>query len=207
MASYDDAQSIAGGAVQTGVGLATGNPIAIIGGIASLAGSALSFFGASKQAQVQEQEAKVSSEIAGVQMQIDEQRRQLATNIYQRQSAENFRRTQLALHSARAAGVQSGLSAGKGQGSSGVQGGEAQVTAEGATNAFNLGQEYQIGQNVFGLTKQEDLYKMQLAQLGGTAASYAGISALGSSFAQAGPAITRLTGGFGLPNPGIGFQQ
>lgn len=207
MADYGDPTQAAeqglGGAVQAGVGLATGNPIAIIGGIASLVGAGMSFFGASGEAKVQQQEAQVSEEVAATQMQIDKQRQILAQAIYNRQVNENFRKTNIAYHTARAAGAAAGTSLIGGQQSSGVAGGMAQTEAEGATNQVSLGLNYQIGQNIFGLTQQEDQLKIQMAQLGGQAAGYAGQAALGGAIASAGPALTRLSGGFGLPNPGL----
>lgn len=198
--------SAVGGAVGLGLGLATGNPIAIIGGIASLVGAGMSFLGSSGEAKVQSQEAQVSAEIAGQEEQINTQRQILAQQIYQRQSLENFRRTNVAYHTARAAAVNQGVSAIRGQSGSGLPGGESQVEAEGAVNQTNLSDNFLIGQRIFGLTSSIDQYKQQLARLGGSAASYAGEASLGSSIASAGPALTRLSAGFGLPNPGIGFQ-
>lgn len=189
------------GAGELGIGLATGNPIAIMGGIASLAGSALSFFGASSASKAQAAEAAVSKEVSENEMLINQQRASLAAQMWKRQSLENFRRTQIARANAIAAGVNQGAGSGA-FASSGVKGGVAQTEAEGATNQANLDVNQYFSASIFGLTDTISKENIQLAGLGGSAASSLGLSQLGSSLAQAGPALTRITGGFGIPYAG-----
>jgi hypothetical protein len=184
-----DLAQIGEGAGEAGVGAATGNPIALIAGVA---GIATSIFGGVEQASVQRQEAGVSAEIAGYEEQINAQKKQLATNIYQRQLTENFRKTQQNVALGRAAAVNQGAQFG-----SGAAGGKAQAEAEGAYNTLSLGQDYRIGQNIFGLTDKIDQDQIRLAQLGGEAATYGGIASVGQGLTSGSMALGRLTGGYG----------
>lgn len=177
--------SLAGGAM----GAATGNPIAIIGAVA---GIGLSLFGGSEEAKAQKAEAEVSEQIAGYEQQINAQRQQLATDIYQRQSTENMRKAQQAGARSKAAATAQGAQFG-----SGAKAGEEQAGSEAAFNQQGLYQNYAIGQNIFGLTSQIDQAQIRLAQLGGQAAQGAGTAALGQGLTSGAMALGRLTGGFG----------
>jgi hypothetical protein len=181
------------GAVSGGItaltGAATGNPIALAAGVA---GIAMSLFGGSQEAKAQAEEAKVSAEIAGYEQQINKQRQILATATYNRQSTENFRKAQMAAHTARAAATNQGA-----QFSSGAISGEKQAYQKAAVNQQDLAENYQIGQNIFGLTDQIDAAQIRLAQLGGTAAEGAGLASMGQGLTSGAMALGRLTGGFG----------
>lgn len=181
---------IGSGATEAVAGAATGNPIALAAG---LAGIGLSIFGGLSQSNIQQQEAGVSAQIAGYEEQINKQRQLLATVTYRRQSIENMRKVQQSRSLARAAGVQSGAALT----SSGVRGAESQASAEGAFNQQNLADEYSIGQKIFGLTSSIDQDQIRLAQLGGQAATYGGISAIGQGLTSGAMALGRLSGGFG----------
>lgn len=177
------------GIAQAGIGAATGNPIALAAG---LAGIGLSIFGGTSQAGIQKEEAGVSAEIAGYEEQINKQRQNLATLTYRRQGIENMRKVQQSRSLARAAGVQGGAQFG-----SGVAGAEAQASAEGAFNTQDLAESYKIGQNIFGLTSSIDKDQIRLAQLGGQASTYGGVSAIGQGLTSGAMALGRLSGGFG----------
>jgi hypothetical protein len=191
----DTAMGAATGAATLGIGAATGNPIAMIQGIAALGGIGMSLFGTSKEAQAKKEEAELSTKEAQLEMQINEQRKQLATDIYNRQTTENFRTAQLAAHRSRATAVGQGA-----QYSSGARAGEEQQAAGAAWNQLGLMQNYQIGQNIFGMTSDIDQLKVQMAQLGTQAATGAGYAAIGSGLMQGSSALGRI-GGF-LPGGG-----
>lgn len=181
------------GVASLGVGLATANPLAVISGVTSLIGVGLSIFVSSEQSKIQQQEAQVSQQISGVEQQINAQRQQQMVISARRQQLQTIRSVQQARSQALAAGVNQG-----GQFGSGVAGGEAQASAQGAYNQLGVSNSLQIGQNIFGLTNQQDQLQAQLASLQGKSASYAGISSLGGDVSRAGPALTNIFGGFGF---------
>jgi hypothetical protein len=164
----------------------------IIGMAVAAAGIGISIYGGLQEAKVQQQEAQVSKEIAGYEMQINEQRRVQAGIQYQRQSVENIRMAQMAASRARAAGVAQGAQYG-----TGAKAGVEQAQSEQAFNQLGLYQNYQIGQNIFGLTSQIDYAKMKMADLQGSEAKWAGVAGLGSALAGGSMAIGRMSGGFG----------
>jgi hypothetical protein len=184
-----DLNQIGGGVAEAGVGAATGNPIALIAGVA---GIATSIFGGLEQAKVQKEEAGVSADIAELEMQINNQRKMLASATYQRQQTENMRKTMQAVSTSRAAAVQGGAQFG-----SGAAGGVAQARAEGAFNQANLSTDYLIGQKIFDYTSSIDQDQIKLAQLGGQAATYGGIASAGQGLASGAMSLGRLSGGFG----------
>lgn len=186
--------SIAGSAVGAATGAATGNPIALVAG---LAGIGMSLFGGQGEAKVAKEEAQVSQQIGMDEQQINQQRQNLATLTYQRQGIENMRRVQQGRALARTAAVAGGGSTMGTQAGSGERGAESQASAEGAFNAANLAQSYQIGTNIFGITSDINQKQIQLSQLGGIGAGYAGIAAIGQGLTQGAMSLGRLTGGFG----------
>lgn len=161
----------------------------------ALAGMTLSIIGGIEQAKVQKAEAKVSTDIAFNEMAISQQRENLANIIYGRQQTENFRKTQQNMALAKAAATNQG--GGGGLQSSGYAGARAQDVAEGAYNETQLSENYQINQNIFEYTNQIDRDKIRLAQLGSSAATYAGLSSLGGAVTSSAMPIGRLSGGFG----------
>jgi hypothetical protein len=194
MASFDDAMTGEGGQAISGaataaMGAATGNPIALMAGIA---GIATSIFGGTEQAKVQKEEAGVSAEIAGYEEQINKQRQIQAQIMYSRQSLENLRNTQKTVAMNKAAAVAGGAQFG-----SGAAGGVGGAETSGALNQLNLSQDYTIGQNIFGLTSSIDADKIKLAKLGGEAATYGGIASIGQGLTSGAMSLGRLSGGFG----------
>ena len=189
MASYTDFAGTGGDAAGGAAGAATGNPIAIAAAVAGMAGQ---IWGGIETARVQKEEAGISTEIAGYEEQINKQKQQQATLMYQRQSIENFRAAQKASHMSRAAAVNQGAQFG-----SGAAAGEKQAYGEAAFNQQNLAENYMIGQKIFGLTSSIDQDQIRLAQLGGQASTFGGISAVGQGVASSSMALGRLTGGFG----------
>lgn len=148
----------------------------------------MQLFGGAKGAGVAKQQAAVSSDIAGQEQAINTQKYQQMQLEANRSQLENFRNMQRA----RAQGLNSATQQGA-QFGSGLAGGQAQATDQGLFNSLGINQNLEVGNNIFGLNSNISKDKMQLASLGGEAATDAGISSLGGSLIKAGP----IVGAFG----------
>lgn len=168
------------------------DPITIMMGVTALAGVATSVMGGQAAAQASAQQAKISGQISGLDMQVNAQKQQQATLTYQRQQMQTIRNTQLARSMALTSATSQGAQFG-----SGLSGGLAQIGGQANTDQLNLNQNYQIGQNVFGLDNQIDQLKMQMASVGGQMATDQGIMGIGQGITQSAGAISRITAGFG----------
>ncbi len=148
----------------------------IIGGIGGMMSSSA----------ISEQQMK----IAGLEKQAEEQRHKAMVLQARRQATEISRNQQRA----NAMALQAATSQGASQGS-GLQGGYGQIAGQTATNMAGVNQNYQIGENMFGINNQISNAKMQIAQLGGEAAMWQGISSLGGSVMKiAGPLGNMMQG-------------
>lgn len=166
---------------------ATGN---FVGAAIGAVGLGLNIAGTMGQASTAKQEAQISAQNAGLEMNIDNQKRQAMVLSNTRQSMEDYRNAQRAraknLNSATTDGSQFG---------SGLQGGQAQASDQSGYNQLGFSQNLTIGQNIFGFNSQIDNNKIALAQLGGQAATQAGISSIGSSISKASGPLGNLAGG------------
>lgn len=157
----------------------------------SIAGLGMSLFGTVKGAGVASQEAAVSQQITGLQQQENSQR-QLAMQISaRRQQTEIMRKTQMAQAQGLAAGVHQGAQFG-----SGVAGGQAQATSEGAFNLQGINQNLQIGEALFGLQNQITGKQGMMAGLQGQASTDAGIAAAGNSLMGSAKGLSGIIGNF-----------
>src|ERR1041384_4701100 len=130
-------------------------------------GLGLQIFGGAKQAQIASQEAGVKQQIAGYEIQADQQRRRQMELDAQRKQMEVLRNAQRA----RALGLQAATSQGASLGS-GLQGGYGQISGAANTNLLGIGQNLQIGENLFDINANVDQSKIQLAGLESQAAKY-----------------------------------
>lgn len=153
-------------------------------------------FGGISGAGVAKQQAAVSMDEATQEQAINAQKQQQMTLQAGRMQLENFRNVQ----QARAQGLTSATSQGA-QFGSGLQGGQAQATDQGMYNALGINQNLAIGQNIAGLNDKISADKIQMASLGGSAATDAGIASLGGAMVQAGPTIGKM--GKGISFGGI----
>lgn len=163
-----------------------------------IAGLGLSIFGSMKGSEVAGQQAAESRAIAGDEQKINAQKKMQMNLEAQRSQLQIFRNSQRARAQALNAATQQGASQG-----SGLQGGLAQVTDQSLFNSQGINQNQEIGNNIFGINNDISSHKMQLATLGGEAASAAGLASLGGSIMKAGPVIGQFgqqafggTGGF-----------
>lgn len=168
--------------------------IAIVGLGMSIFGGMSGANEAQHQAELGRQASGINQLIAGDEQQINDQRRQQMELDSRRQQMEIFRNAQRA----RATGTAAAINQGAAQGS-GLQGGLGQIQGQEGTNLLGIGQNLQIGENIFGFNNDISGKKRQLAgiqgQMGtsqGNQASDAAWASLGGSLMKAGPTIGGL---------------
>lgn len=156
-------------------------------------GSAISsVVGGIMSANAAKQQAGIQKNIAGLEMQQDQVRRQAMELSSHRQSMEVLRNAQRA----RALGLNSATNQGAQQGS-GLQGGYGQISGQTNVNQLGISQNLSLGENMFDLNNQISKQKMAYADAGGQLATGQGISSFGKSFSSVlGPALN-LSKGFG----------
>lgn len=149
-----------------------------------IAGLGMSLFGGIKGAQVAGQQAEVSQDEARQEQNINNKKQQQMNLEASRQQTENYRNIQRA----RAQGVNAAVQGGA-QFGSGLSGGQAQARDQGGVNSLGISQNLQFGNTIAGYTNTISGDKMQMASLGGQAATDAGIASLGGALMKAGPTI------------------
>lgn len=160
-------------------------------------GAALKIFGGMQQSNIAHQQASVSMDEAHQEQNINAQKQQQMQLQANRSQLENFRNVQRA----RAQGLNAAVNQGANLGS-GLQGGQAQAEDQGLYNSLGINQNLQIGNTIAGYNQNISQDKIQMASLGGDAASAAGLSSLGGALMSAGPTIGNLSKGFSFSNIG-----
>lgn len=158
-------------------------------------GLGMSIFGGVSASQHAEEAARVSGQIAGLEKDVNEQRRTAMELSSRRQQMEVFRNNQRQRAMASNAAVNQGAQFG-----SGLQGGLAQVQDQSMFNSLGISQNLEIGRNIFGLNDQISGYKAQLSSIQGSMATDQGLASLGGS-------ITKGAGMLGQMGQGIGFGK
>lgn len=162
-----------------------------------IVGLGMQVFGAISGAQSSRQAASLNQGIARDEMAINEQRRQAMELSASRQQLEIYRHTQRLRAQAQQAGVNQGAQFG-----SGVPQGMGQVESQGAFNALGVGQNLEIGRNIFGINNDISNKKIQLADVQADQATAAGWQSLGGSLMKAGPMLGAMSQGFGRSSSG-----
>lgn len=146
-----------------------------LGLIGSLLGGMQSASGAKAKFQAEQN-------IASLEMQANEQRRQAMELSARRQQLQNVRSAQQASSMALASAVNSGA-----QFSSSAQAGQAQAGAQAAYGNLGISQNRQIGENIFNIDSSIDAQKLAEAQAESQIASGQGLSSIfGAVGSQAG---------------------
>lgn len=164
-------------------------------------GLGMQIFGGLAGAGVAKQQAKVSEDEAVQEQGINNAKQQAMVVQNNRMQLENSRNMQRARANAENASVNQGAQFG-----SGIQGGLAQVTDQGLFNGLGNNQAVQTGQQINQFNQNISSDKQQLASLGGTAATDAGIASLGGALLKSGPVIGGLAKGFGNFGSGGNFS-
>lgn len=150
-------------------------------------GAGMSIFGGISGASNAKAQAAVSSDIAGQEQNINAQKLQQMQLQAGRMNLQNFRNVQ----QARSQGLTAATSQGA-QFGSGLQGGQAQATDQGLYNSLGINQNLQIGTTIAGYNDKISADKMQLASLGGDAATDQAWSSAGNSVMGAAGTIGKL---------------
>lgn len=163
-----------------------------------IVGLGMSIFGGLSAASNAKQQAQVSMGIATDEGQMNAVKQQANTLSTSRAQLENVRNVQRV----RAQGMNAAVSEGA-QFGSGIQGAQSGATSQGAYNATGIAQQSQFANQMFGITGDIDQKKIQMAQLGGTAATDQGIASLGGALTKSAPMLGSLSKGtnfFGSSN-------
>lgn len=164
------------GGATGGISSATGLGIEGIGALTTGVGDYLNY---QNQTGINNANAAIRAD----QQQIQSQNFNLMTLQSNRSSLEVLRRTQQARAQATAAATNQGAQFG-----SGLQGGLAQESDQGANNSLGIAQNLAIGKNIYGLNQAID-------QQQSTLASYQTKAATGAGIASAGTGLMSLGGG------------
>lgn len=193
MALEDSGGAALGAATSVGSAAAQGgmNPIADITAAIGLVGLGTSLFGSNAASAAAQRTAAISKEVSGLEMKVNDQR-QLQMNLQgQRQQLQTIRNSQLArslaLTSATSQGAQMGT---------GLQGGFGQISGDTNTQNRNVGQNLQIGNNIFSLDNQISQRKMMLADASSSLANAQGTMAIGGAITKSAGPIGQLSGQF-----------
>ena len=166
-----------------------------------LVGLGTSIFGGLNQARNAKQQARVSMEIARQEQGINEEKRKAMELNARRQQMEIFRNTQRARAQATQAAVTQGASLG-----SGLQGGLADVANQGLFDLFGVNSALTTGRKIAGYNDAISANKIELARLGGEAASAQALTSIGGSIMKVAPVAGQLFQGFGNPFGGGNYS-
>lgn len=139
-------------------------------------GLGLQVFGAFGASSAAKEKAQIEKNIAGKEMEINQQKKQQMEFEARRMQMEVFRNMQRQRAMATAAAVNQGASQG-----SGLQGGLAQVTNKSLFNSQGIAGNLQFGQTIFGLNDAISGYKMQMADANADQAQAQAWASLGGS--------------------------
>lgn len=154
-----------------------------------IVGMGMGIYAGLEQAKIAKEEAGVEKNILQAQIDINEQRRKQAEVEARRAQLQNIRSSQMARSMAETAAVSQGAQFG-----TGLQGGLGQIAGQSNVASQSISQNLSIAERVFSDYAQIDTYKMQLADLGASAAQWQGIGAIGSAISgSAGPLAKGIT--------------
>jgi hypothetical protein len=162
-------------------------------------GLAASAYGAYKSSQGAKDQSAGAMNIANLEIQEDQVRRQAMQLMAHRQTTEVLRNSQRARATALGNAVGQGAQFG-----SGLQGGYGQIGSQTAWNTEGISQNLQLGNQIFDINGQIDQQRIAMAQAGTRMATGQGISGLGSGLMGAAGPMGQLSQG-GLGNMFGGF--
>lgn len=160
------------------------NPLTLGVSVIGIGMQAYGSFSASEDAH---KVAGIQKDIAADEMQINAQKQTQMNLEAHRQIIQNFRNVQRA----RAAGTAAAVNQGAAQGS-GLQGGNAQNTAQGFWNNSGINQNQAIGNTIFGINDAISNKKMQLADAQADMYSDQALSSFGGTLVKDGGTIGNL---------------
>jgi hypothetical protein len=158
-----------------------------IGAGFGLLGLGIEAFGAFDQYEGAQKAAQASEQIAGLEGQVNEQRRLAMQITGRRQQMEIIRQGQRASAQATAAATNQGAQFG-----SGLAGGLAQVAGQAGSNLLGENQQLAVGNEIFNLDAKISQQRILQAQAQGQQATGQGISSIGGVLLKAAPILAGL---------------
>ena len=155
-------------------------------------GVGFSAYGASQQSSAAKSQANSQQEMIAQQQRQEALRRQAMELDARRRQSEILRQTQRA----RAIAIATSNSQG-GLLGSGIQGGFGQISGQSGVQSLGIGQNLEIGQNIFASNALESQAKIGYAQAGSQMATGAVLSSLGGSLVSNAGTLNNIFGGFG----------
>jgi len=169
----------------------------LIMGATAAVGLGLQVAGSKKQVDASQQAAAAQTQMIKDQQAIEAQRNQLMQLEAKRKQMELVRSAQKSRSMSLATASNQGAQFG-----SGLQGAYGETSGQFNTQELAVGQNLQIGNNIFGLNANVSQDKIALAQAQGQAAIGAGLSSLGGSLVSSAGLIGKIgAGAFGSPSP------
>lgn len=163
-------------------------------------GLGMSIFGGMSSAANAGEQAKVSQDEARQEQGINDLKQQAMESDARRQQLEITRQAQRAQSLATSRATSQGAQFG-----SGLQGGLAQVTDQSAFNMQGINTSLTIGRGINDRNQNISQDKIQMAGLGGAAATDQAISSIGGTLMKVGPTVGAMAKGFGGNNGGFGL--
>lgn len=151
-------------------------PFDPVSAVAGIAGIGFDIAGGIMGAKAASEEANISKQISGVEMEENDVRAKAMRMSAQRQSLQTLRQAQQARSYALAGATKAGAQLG-----SGLQGGYGSIAGESNTNMAGISQGLQSGEQMFNYANQIEALQMQMADAKSKASSASGLSAIGGS--------------------------
>lgn len=164
-----------------------------------IVGLGLQLFGGISSSQKAKQASQINQKIAVDEGRINEQKRQQMELEGRRSQMEVFRNAQRLRAQATAAATNQGATFG-----SGIAGGLAQVTDQASTNLVGIGQNLEIGRNIFDINADVSRQKQALSSVSSDMATDAALGSLGGALVKYGPTIGGLAKDY---TAGWGYQS
>lgn len=158
----------------------------------SAIGFGMQLFGGMGQADVANQVSQISNDKAQHEMQINTLKQQQVRLEANRSQMQNIRNVQ----QARAMSLSSATNQGA-QFGSGLQGGQSEITAQGAYNMVGVNSALQTSEGIYGNNQSITGDNARIATLQGQSATDQGISTIGGALLKAAPSIGSFSKGFG----------
>lgn len=151
----------------------------------------MQFMGSAKASSAADSYYKTQSDIAGLEGQVNDQRKAAMEIDARRRQLEIIRNNQRARSMAQTTATSQGAQQG-----SGLQGAYGGITGQSETNLLGVNQNLEIGRNIFGLDTKISADRV-------AAAGYQGQQASGQAMAQMGGAMMGASGKVGAMMPGL----
>lgn len=155
-------------------------------------GLGMQIFGGISASEKANEASAIQQQISGLEIGVNDQRRNAMELSGRRQQMEVFRNNQRQRAMATNSAVNQGAMFG-----SGLQGGLAQVQDQSGVNSLGINQNLEIGRNIFGLNDQITSAKAQLSSVQTQMGQDQGIASMGGNITRSAGMLGQMAQGFG----------